>query len=50
MFDLKQKYKEIVEYKMFHEIDWMKLQLLENEIVVEFPNILVYLNGEHPLE
>ena len=31
MFDLKQKYKEIVEYKMFHEIDWMKLQLLEND-------------------
>ena len=25
-------------------------ELLENEIVVEFPNILVYLNGEHPLE
>ena len=36
MFDLKQKYKEIVEYKMFHEIDWMKLQLLENEIDDEY--------------
>ena len=32
MFDLKKKYTEIKEYKMFHEIDWMKLQLLEKEI------------------
>jgi len=32
MFNLKKKYKEIIEYKMFHEIDWMKLQLLEKEV------------------
>lgn len=32
MFDLKQKYSTNNDYKMFHEIDWMKLQLLEQEI------------------
>ena len=32
MFDLKQKYSTDDDYKMFHEIDWMKLQLLEQEI------------------
>ncbi len=32
MFNLKQKYSENTHFKMFHEIDWMKLQLLENEI------------------
>lgn len=32
MFDLKQKYSTNDDYIMFHEIDWIKLQLLEQEI------------------